>query len=200
MSYRYGRPDVTFITTKLKEGLKQKDINTLYHFWRVHRGTETKKGDYTNFISKLSPTSKHLDKTVTAAYDHSDKDSVVRNIMYCLGCNRKHAERVYKTCIVPVCVSRFHEPSNASMISVRYSPAACNDYLYFAFSTEDYAETFGLDPSIHNDDVWTVRTNHEFKELIDGSLSKEVIERKLSDIADGEYIPALVNVCFVKHR
>lgn len=198
MSYRYGGDDVKFVVSKIRAGFKLKDINDLYHLWRGVKGTETKKGDYTNFISKLSPRSKHLDKTATTAYDHTDKYSVIRNVMHCLNCSEKEATRVYKNRIIPVCLGRFHDPSAASLISVRYHPAACNDYLYFIFTTEDYAETMGLEPGLHTDDVWTVRTENEFRELLDGSLTKEDIIEQMLVMANHEYIPELVNVCVVK--
>ncbi|MCK4500730.1 hypothetical protein KAU11_09530 [Candidatus Babeliales bacterium] len=198
MSYRYGREDVQFVIPLIKAGIKLKDVNDAYNSWRRDRGTATEKGDYTNFISKLSPQSKHLDKTVTSAYDHTDKYSVIRNIMYCLGCNEKAAKKVYKDRVLPLCVARFHDPSSASLVSIRYHPASCNDYLYFIFTTEDYAETFGLDPELHTDDVWTVRTEREFREILDGSLTRDDINKLLLEYARNEYVPELVNVCILK--
>lgn len=196
MSYRYGKDDVHFVVSKIKAGIKLRDVNDLYHFWRTARGTETEKGDYTNFVSKLSPNSKHLEKTVTAAHEHTEKNDVIQKIRYCLNCSKKEASKVYRTRVVPVCVSRFHDPSAADLVSVRYyAGAPCNSYLYIMFVSQNYEDEIGDVPAhLRGNDLWTIRTEHEYRELLDGSLTKDDILAIISENNKGPE-QELVNVC-----
>lgn len=201
MAYRYTPADISFVTTKMREGFTQKDINLSYHFWRTERGTETRKGDYTNFISKLSKESKHREKTFRSVHDTYHRGEVVRKIQSYLNCSNKKAAQVYKRNIVPVCVKGYHDPNNISLISIlNYGNVASTQRLYIIFTTANYRENMNLgkdDPK--TDELWTVETSYTWGDIVDGDFSRDVIQMELNGYAKGGYEPELVNVCVVKY-
>ena len=182
-----------------KEQHTQKNIKAIIDLQRHELGTYKGKGISTNTVSQLSPGSKHRDSRTSSIHDYWDKASVILKIMSCMSCSKKEANTIFKNRIMPLCLSRFHDPANMSnLISIRYYALACNSRLYYIFTTEDYAETMGLDPELHADDVWTVKTDHEYSEILDGSLDFGDIMEELVMEAQYEYSPQLINVCIRK--
>ena len=180
------------------ENYKQKEIKLVIDRERQNAGVYTGKGISTNTISQLSPNSKHRDHRTASIHDHWEMGSVLQKIVECMKCDKKDAKKIFNGRILPLTVARFHSVSGSGLISIRHYALACNSTLYYIFTTEDYAETMGLDPSLHEMDVWTVKTEHTYIEVLNGSLTREDIESELRDIADNEYLPDLVTVCILK--
>lgn len=199
MINRIPLSELQLIQTLYKANFTQKEIKLKVDSVRHEEGRFTGKGVSTNTISELSPGSKHRERRTTAIHDYHSRYSVIYNIMHCLGCDKKEAERIYKSNVLPLCIGRFHQESMYGLVSIRYHAPGCNQELYFIFTTEDYAESMGLDESHHITDVWTVKTDREYKEILTGELSRSDIQDILAEYADGEYIPELLNVTVRKY-
>lgn len=196
MAQRILLSELRLIQDLYKSGSTQKDIKSKVDLVRQDEGRYEGKGISTNTISELSPTSKHRLKRTTAIYDYHDKHSVIEKIMICMDYNKDHATRIYNNNIIPLCSGAFHDPGNNKMVSIRYYPPSCDSKLYYIFYTEDY-QSFD-DEAEPEDNLWTIRTDHEYMEILNGSLDRHEIEIEMAIIADGKYTPYLSNVCVLK--
>lgn len=192
--YRYTIKDVEYITHLYKMGFTPRDINPSYAAYRRKAGTGTKREDYTNFISQLSPQSKHrqgkMHKIATAEYS----GGVIETIMFCLKCSEKEARRIYNTRVVPVCRGGFYSQNEhewMTLYSVRYFKPACASTLYFIYSTEEMGPVGSDSPG----DVWTYKSDSTFRDLIDGTLDEAGI---LAEINQDSWGVELVDVRAVK--
>ena len=198
MAQRITIEELKLIENSYNQGYKRSDIKLVVDRERQRLGTYVGKGVSTNTISQLKPRGKHYERRASAIHEYWEKDAIIHKIMNCMSCNAKEANSIYNTRVKPLCKGRFMQAGNNNMLSIRYYALACNSTIYLIFSTPDYAETMGLDPSLHEDDVWTVKTNLEYMDIIDGSVGYNDIMTELYMYADGEYEPQLLNVCVLK--
>lgn len=195
MSYRYGKSDVEFVISKLDSGIKQKDVNDIYHLQRAKEGTATKKGDYSNFISKLAKGSKHRILTKTKAYEHTESYNILYKIKHCIKGTIKEAKKVLKRNIEPLCEPGF-ATTQGNLHSIRTkAPTACGEYVYYMYSIVDYDDFSGVKDS---GDVWTHKAeadNHTFKDICMGYVGINEIMAALRGKAGGRYEMELLCVC-----
>lgn len=182
MAYRYTVDDIRFVQEKFRETKGGTSIvNALYAVWRSERGTGTKRGDYTNFVSQMSPKSKKRVGKVNKILTEDYKWNVIYNIKACMKVDEKEALRIYKTRILPVTPGGFFadlddNTRGVGLVSVRYHTAGCNDPLYFIYTTEHYEDILGHSP---DSDVWTYRSESGYRDLLDGSLTGEDMLRQI---------------------
>ena len=146
----------------------------------------------TNTISQLSPKSKHRQHRETGIRQAATKTGVTQKIMECLKVDQKEANHIYNTRIRPVCGGTSNS-NTGGLTSISQAYNACNSSLYAAFTTADYAETFGIKPDM-TDDIWMVRTPFEWKEFVSGSIHWHDIERDIMERAQGQYEPILIDI------
>lgn len=183
MTYRYTVEDVRYIQDLYGNNFTQAEMNAVYHRRRTEAGTQTKRGDYTNWISKLSPNSKHLAETVTTAAKGGVVD-VYKMIMSCMDCNKKEAKKIYNTILVPLCPSgRFTMPNAAMFTSVLFQPPeACNSWITYAYLSPQYASDFEIEELDEWTNVFIFKTDRTYLDLLKGKITEEMI---LNDIRYG---------------
>lgn len=181
----------------------QKEIKLAVDGARMAAGTFEGKGISTNTISQLSPGSQHQNRRIESITEYDTKDSVLQVIKRCLKCTMTHARKVYNRNIKPVCLSRFTDPNNANMMSIRYYAEACNSRLYYLMTSVDYGEFIGYEEDEYDgsDDIWTMKSAHDAIDVYNGSLSYEDIMDEINSQIVGEggdWEPQLINVCIIK--
>lgn len=202
MTYHYTSADILFVQNLYKHSFSQIEINQLYHNRRQAEGTQTQKGDYTNFISKLSKGSKHTAKTIATAIKYEGKYRVVRHISYCLHITIKQATKVYNTRVLPLCGTRFNLPHPNNFRSIAHDYEACNSSIYYAFESIGYSDDFpggdDIGPTLY---TLLGSPDYTYIDIINGNLTKDMIMEEIAGCSSngGIYEAVLHNVLILKH-
>lgn len=208
--YRHSPEDVDVILKAYGPDGKtsQKDVCAIYSRFRFSRGTspknETEKS-YTNFVSRLSPGSKHREAEISGVKTRFEKLGILYNIIRIMKCDLKTAKKIYQNNIVPVCIGSYMDEGKAvffetvdnsrsdnyGVISVKHTPHASAEHcLYFITYAEDdlYSEDYR-----DSDHPWTMKTHYTYRELLEGKLPKSEIDAYIK--AQGYKNFQLLNVC-----
>ena len=191
--------DLNLVLRLFKSHTKQSEINRLLISDRKDRGVWEGEHDLSNRISRLSPNSKHRDKEEKIIRVREGYLNVIRFIMMCRHCaeteaSKLYTDRIYTSGIAP---HDFILSNNKSMMSIRFeTPQECVSQIYFAFTSEDYVQY-----EDEQEDIWTVKTPYTYMDVLAGRVDLPEIERYLTEMANGKYVPIFLNtVVWVNRR